>query len=334
MQILGIPRSYGAIMKKLFPAIKPYRSMQLQVDEIHTLYIEESGSEDGIPVLFIHGGPGTGCSSEDRRFFDPEKYRIILFDQRGAGRSTPHAELRKNTSNDLVEDIEKIREHLSLQRLMLFGGSWGSTLSLLYAQAYPERVMAMVLWGISLCRQQDLDWFYQSGANLVFPDYWQDYIQPIALEQRHNMIQSYYDLLTGENELASMNAAKHWAMWEARCATLKLNPALIDAFSNPRLAMSLARIETHYFTNRSFLSENQITDRAQCLVGIPGIIIHGRYDMVSPLDNAISLHQAWPTSDLCIIRDAGHWSREEGITDALVKATDHMAEELKIEHTK
>ena len=316
-------------MKKLFPAIKPYCKQQLSVDKIHTLYIEESGSEYGIPVLFVHGGPGVGSSPEDRRFFDPEKYRIILFDQRGAGRSTPHAELHSNTTNDLVEDIEKIRRHLSIQRWMLFGGSWGSTLSLLYAQAHPERVMAMILRGIFLCRQQDLHWFYQYGASVIFPDYWQEYLQPIVPEKRDNMILAYYNLLSGDNELASMNAAKHWSLWEGRCATLRPNPTVVDTFSNPRLAMSLARIETHYFVNGGFLSASQIIDRAQRLAGIPGVIVHGRYDMVCPLDNAMSLQRAWPGSELHIVRDAGHLSQEVGIIDALVKATDQMVRQLE-----
>jgi proline iminopeptidase len=320
-------------MQKLFPAIKPYRKQRLPVDEIHTLYVEESGSESGIPVLFVHGGPGVGCSPEDRCFFDPEKYRIILFDQRGAGRSTPHAELRNNTTNDLVTDIEKIRRHLSIQRWILFGGSWGSTLSLLYAQAHPERVIAMILRGIFLCRQQDLQWFYQYGASVIFPDYWQEYLQPIAFEKHENTIQAYYNLLNGDNELASMNAAKHWSLWEGRCATLRPNPNVVDTFSNPHLAMSLARIETHYFINGGFLSENQIIDQAQRLAGIPGMLVHGRYDMVCPLNNAMSLQQAWPDAELHIVRDAGHSSREVGIIDALVRATNQMVSQLESKNT-
>lgn len=315
-------------MHPLYPSIKPYQTFYLPVDKLHTLYVEESGNQAGIPVLFIHGGPGAGCSVEDRRFFDPEKYRIILFDQRGSGRSTPHAELIGNTTQDLIDDIERIREHLGIERWMLFGGSWGSTLSLLYAQSHADRVLAMVLRGIFLCRQQDMDWFYQHGANLVFPDYWQDFVAPIPVSQRENMLKAYYSLLTSDNELAKMNAAKHWSLWEGRCATLRPNPDVVDTFANIHLALSLARIEAHFFINDAFISPNQILENMDALEGIPAIIIHGRYDMVCPLDNAQALHQVWPDSELHIIREAGHASRDPGIVDALVRATDDMAKTL------
>ncbi len=315
-------------MQPRYPAIKCYNSFSLPVDAIHTLYVEESGSPDGIPVLFVHGGPGAGCSPDDRRFFDPEQYRIILFDQRGAGRSTPHAELRNNTTKDLLDDMEQIREHLGIHQWMLFGGSWGSTLSLLYAERHPDRVLAMILRGIFLTRRQDLQWFYQTGASAIFPDYWEDYLAPIPNEQRGDMIAAYYEQLTGGNELAKMNAAKHWSLWEGRCATLRPSTTIVDAFSDPHLALSLARIEAHYFVNNAFISENLIIHQAERLSGIPGIIIHGRYDMICPLDNALTLHRAWPDAELQIIRDAGHASREPSILDALVKSTDDMAKRL------
>jgi proline iminopeptidase len=309
-------------MQPLYPPIKCNRHFYLDVDEQHQLYVEESGSADGIPVLFIHGGPGAGSSSEDRRFFNPEKYRIIIFDQRGSGRSRPHAELTNNTTQDLVADIEKIRQHLGVGQWVLLGGSWGSTLALLYAQAYPEYIRAMVLRGIFLCRKRDLHWFYQDGASHVFPDCWEKFVAPIHHSQRDDFIRAYYQLLTSENELAKMNAAKHWSLWEGSCATLRPNQDVLEAFSDPHLALSLARIEAHYFVNQSFIEENQILDNMDKLQGIPGVIIHGRYDMVCPLDNAWQLQQHWPDAELHIIRDAGHASREPSIMDALVKATD------------
>jgi proline iminopeptidase len=316
-------------MHSLYPAIKPYKSASLPVGNGHVLYIEESGDPDGLPVLFVHGGPGAGTSAEDRRFFDPEKYRIILFDQRGAGRSTPHAELAHNTTQDLVDDIERIRKHFAIEQWVLFGGSWGSTLSLLYAQQHPSRVLGMILRGIFLCRSSDLAWFYQYGASQVFPDYWADFIDPIEVGERADMISAYYRLLTGDNELAKMNAAKHWSIWEGRCATLKPNSDIVDTFSNAHLALSLARIEAHYFTNNCFINENQILDNIEALFGIPAVIIHGRYDMVCALDNAVCLERAWPDAKLQIVRDAGHASRDPGNLDALVRATDEMATAFK-----
>ncbi len=313
----------------LYPDIKPYKSHRLDVEPPHQLYIEECGNPEGIPVLFVHGGPGAGCSKQDRNFFDPERYRIILFDQRGAGRSSPHAALEHNHTQALVGDMETIRELLGLEKWLLFGGSWGSTLSLVYAETYPERVMGLILRGIFLCRPQDLHWFYQHGASHVFPDYWEDYLHPIPFEARGNMIEAYYHQLTGSNELAKMAAAKAWSLWEGRCATLRPNPEVVEAFSDPHLAVSLARIEAHYFINQAFLEDNQIIRDAERLQGIPGIIVHGRYDMVCPLDNAFALHRVWHDSELHIIRDAGHASREPSIVDALVRATRDMAKRFE-----
>lgn len=315
-------------MQCLFPEIRTNQTYSLQVDDTHTLHIEESGDPQGIPVLFIHGGPGAGTSSFDRRFFDPEKYRIILFDQRGAGQSKPHASLNDNTSGHLVADIEQIRKFLKVEQWLLFGGSWGSTLALLYAQAHSEQVLGMILRGIFLCRDQDLEWFYQSGADRIFPDYWEDYSSPIPKAERGEMIQAYYKRLTGANELAKMGAAKAWSQWEGRCATLRPNPDVVHQFCEPHMAVSLARTEAHYFVNKAFLEPNQIIRDANKLADIPGIIIHGRYDMVCPLDGATTLHKAWPKAELHIIRDAGHSSHEPSICDALVKATNEMAEQL------
>ncbi|ODS24238.1 prolyl aminopeptidase [Candidatus Endobugula sertula] len=318
-------------MQPLYPSIKANQHGYLDVDDIHQLYVEESGSPDGIPVLFIHGGPGAGSSLDDRRFFDPERYRIIVFDQRGAGRSRPHASLESNTTQELIGDIEKIRQHFKVEQWVLFGGSWGSTLALLYAQTYPDRVRAMVLRGIFLCRQKDLDWFYQGGASHIFPDYWENFLAPIPVEQQKHCIQSYYQLLVGDNELAKMNAAKHWSLWEARCATFRPNSDIIHAFSDCHMALSLARIEAHYFMHGAFIEENQILLNAHKLEGIPGIIIHGRYDAICPLDNAWELQRRWPAAELHIIRDAGHSSREPSMLDALVKATNDVIKRLEAE---
>jgi proline iminopeptidase len=316
-------------MMTLYPEIKSSHQYRLKVQAPHELYLEESGDPDGIPVLFVHGGPGGGCDKKSRRFFDPERYRIILYDQRGAGQSTPHAELDHNNTQALVDDIEAIRQYLGIDQWVLFGGSWGSTLSLVYAQAFPKRVMGLILRGIFLCRDQDLQWFYQQGANLVFPDYWGDYIYPIANDKRHDFIQAYYDLLTGDNELTRMGAAKAWSLWEGRCATLRPNHEVVERFGDPHMALAMARIEAHYFVNKGFLNANQLLVNADKLAGIPGIIIHGRYDMICTLDNAVSLHNVWPDSQLNIIRDAGHASSEPSIADALVRATRDMAKRFR-----
>lgn len=315
-------------MLTLFPEIRTRAVHHLQVDAIHTLYIEESGDAEGIPVLFVHGGPGAGSSANDRRFFDPERYRILVFDQRGAGRSTPHAELNHNTTQDLVADIERIREFLAIERWVVFGGSWGSTLALVYAQAFPERVLGLILRGIFLCRPEDLSWFYQSGADRIFPDYWEEFIAPIPPHERGNLLQAYHERLTGSNELAMMAAAKAWSTWEGRCATLRPNPDVVHHFADPHRALSLARIEAHYFVNEAFLEPGQVLRDAYKLQGIPGVIVHGRYDIVCPLDNAVALYNVWPDAELNIIRDAGHSSSEPSIVDALIKATDEMAKRL------
>lgn len=312
-------------MHVLYPDIKPYKTQHLAVDSLHQIYVEESGSPDGLPVLFVHGGPGAGCSKHDRRFFDPDKYRIILFDQRGSGQSTPHAELEGNTTQLLVADMETIRQTLGIEKWVLFGGSWGSTLSLVYAETHPERVLGLILRGIFLCRDEEIHWFYQEGASRVFPDYWEDYLHPIPEAERHNMLAAYYERLTSANELAMMGAAKAWSLWEGRCATLRPNHDVVDHFSDPHLALSLARIEAHYFMHHAFLEDNQILRDAGKLEGIPGFIVHGRYDMICPLENAHALYKLWPDAELDIIRDAGHSSREPGIVDALIRATETMA---------
>jgi len=279
-------------MLTLFPEIKPYARHSLAVEAPHVLYVDESGSPDGLPVLFVHGGPGAGCDAASRRYFDPTLYRIITFDQRGCGRSTPHASLENNTTWHLVADMERIREHLGIDKWVLFGG------------------------------------FYQEGASRLFPDYWQDYLAPIPQEERGDLVQAFYRRLTGPDQIAQMHAAKAWSMWEGRTATLRPNPLVVDHFSEPQRALSIARIECHYFVNNAFLDPDQLLRDMPKIAHLPGIIVHGRYDVVCPLDNAWALHQAWPNSELHIIRDAGHAASEVGITDALVRAANQVARNL------
>jgi len=308
-------------MRQLYPEIEPYQEHTLPVGDGHTMYIEESGNVDGIPVLFVHGGPGGGSNHNSRRFFDPELYRIIVFDQRGAGKSTPHASLQDNTTSHLISDMEKIRVYLNIDAWVLFGGSWGSTLSLLYAQAYPDHVEEMILRGIFLCRKKDIEWFYQDGASRLFPDEWQNYKKQVPSDQHSDFISAYHQLLTSDNELQRMAAAKAWSGWEGACSSLKLNKGLKDQFTQPHIALAMARIECHYFINKSFITENQIIENMDKISHIPGVIVHGRYDVVCPVDNAYELGQHWLSGQLQIIREAGHSAFEAGNTDALIKAT-------------
>ena len=313
-------------MKDLYPPLQPYFKQYLAVDERHRLYLEQAGNPHGFPVLFLHGGPGAGCEAYHRRFFNPERYRIILFDQRGCGRSVPHADLVAKTTWDLVADIEQIRQHLGVERWLVFGGSWGSTLALAYAESYPHRVAGLVLRGIFLCRPQEIHWFYQQGASRLFPDYWQDFLRPVPVTERHDMLHAYHRLLTGDDEVKRMAAAKAWSIWEGRTANLLPNEAVVDFFANPHTALSIARIECHYFVNQAFLEPNQLLEDAQELDGIPGVIVQGRYDLICPMESAWELHQAWPDSELQVIPDAGHSASEPGIRAALVEATDRFAE--------
>ncbi|WP_127478937.1 prolyl aminopeptidase [Sulfurivermis fontis] len=312
-------------MHILYPELQPYVIHSLAVEPPHILYVEECGNPAGLPVLFVHGGPGAGCEDYHRRFFDPERYRIVLFDQRGCGRSTPHASLENNTTQALVADMERIREHLGIARWVLFGGSWGSTLSLVYAETHPERVLGLILRGIFLCRPHEIHWFYQEGASRLFPDLWESFLAPIPASERGDLLAAYYRRLTSDNELERMAAAKAWSLWEGRTATLRPSQAVIDHFGNPFVALSLARIEAHYFTHDSFLRPNQILADAPRLHGIPGAIVHGRYDVICPIENAWELHKAWPEAELTIVPDAGHSASERGTTEALLQATDAMA---------
>lgn len=308
----------------LYPYTEPYVQHSLQVDNVHTLHLEECGNPMGIPVLFVHGGPGGGYSTLHRRYFDPNIYRIVLFDQRGCGKSRPHACLTNNTTAHLIEDIEKIRRHLNIDQWVLFGGSWGSTLSLLYAQAYPERVLGMILRGIFLCRQQDVQWFYQQGADRFFPEYWQDFIAPIPKDQRDDMVSAYYKVLTSGDEVARMRAAEAWSVWEGRTSTLATDADIVNHFGDPFHALAMARIECHYFHYQAFIEPDQILENCHYIEQVPVTIIHGRYDMVCPVNQAFELADALPEAELIICDQAGHSAMEIAICQELVQATNDM----------
>lgn len=312
----------------LYPEIHPYHSQMLDVGDGHVLYVEECGNPDGIPVLFLHGGPGAGCESWHRQFFDPLHYRIVLFDQRGCGRSLPHAALENNTTWHLTADIEKIRKLLNIERWLLFGGSWGSTLALAYAQQHPDRVVGLILRGIFLCRQHEISWFYQQGTSRLFPDYWEKFIAPIAADKRGDMLAAYHEILTGDDELHRLAAAKAWSVWEGSTATLHTSKDLVSHFGDAHIALSMARIECDYFLHHAYLEENQLLRDMHRIMHLPATIVHGRYDVICPVENAWQLHKAWPGSHLEVITDAGHSAAEKKITAALVAAADRFIGEL------
>lgn len=314
-------------MRELYPEIEPYNQFRLRVSELHELHVEEAGNPRGKPILFLHGGPGAGISAKHRRYFDPRHYRIVLFDQRGAGLSTPHAELRENTTWDLVSDIEKIRRHLKIEKWHVFGGSWGSTLALAYGETHPESVSGLILRGIFLCRREEIRWFYQEGAHFIFPEYWKEYVEMVPPEKRQNMVQEYYRLLTSDDEKLRSEAARRWSVWEG--STLKLIPdaETISTFGSDHMSLSLARIECHYFTNHCFFEyDDQLLRHVERVRKIPAVLVHGRYDIVCPVKNAWDLHKLWPEAELEIVPVAGHAVDEPGILDALVRATDRFRE--------
>lgn len=322
------PAAGNNLMRDLYPKIQPYVTHTLAVEDPHRLHVEECGNPSGIPVVFVHGGPGAGTTPTQRSFFNPERYRIVLFDQRGCGKSTPHATLENNTTQALVADMEQIRHHLGIEQWLLFGGSWGSTLSLVYAQTHPERCLGLILRGIFLCRPEEIRWFYQDGANHVFPDYWEDFLHPIPAAERGDLLAAYYRRLSGDDEVARMAAAKAWATWEGRTSTLHPSKPLVEHFADPYNALALARIESHFFHHDSFLEPNQILRHAERLQGIPGTLVQGRYDLVCPMQNAWELSHAWSDAQLQIVPDAGHSAFEPGIVDALIHATDDFANQL------
>ncbi len=313
-------------LRTFYPEIEPYRTGFLEVPDNHTLYWEECGNPQGKPILFLHGGPGMGVDPYHRRFFNPEKYRIILFDQRGCGKSRPFSSLENNTTWDLVEDIERLRDHLQVDQWVVFGGSWGSTLALAYAIKHPEPVKGLILRGIYLCRPKEIQWYYQSGAHHIFPDVWESYVAPIPVSERNDFVRAYYKRLTSSNTEERLQAAKAWAGWEGATSKLKFDPALFASFSADAMADSIARIECHYFIHNTFFdTDNWILENVEAIRHIPGVLIHGRYDVPCFVENAWELHRAWPEAKLEIIPDAGHASTEPGILDALIRATDEFA---------
>jgi proline iminopeptidase len=305
----------------LYPAIEPYQTGGLRVSPLHQLYYEQCGNPQGVPVLFVHGGPGGGCEPMQRRFFDPHAYRIVLFDQRGAGRSQPLAELTENTTPHLIADIERLREHLRIDRWLVFGGSWGSTLSLAYAETHPDRVTGLILRGIFLCRPSEIQWFYQSGAHHIFPDLWEQYLAPIPEAERHDLVRAYYWRLTSDDRELQLAAAKAWSTWEAGTSKLLISQELRDRFERPDFALAFARIECHYFVHDSFLKPDQLLRDIDQIRHIPGVIIQGRYDVVCPARSAWDLHRAWPEAEFHVVPDAGHSATEPRIAAKLIEAT-------------
>lgn len=308
---------------ELYPEIEPLKSFYFRVSDIHELYVEEVGNPEGQPVLFLHGGPGAGFREKHRRIFDPKHFRIILFDQRGAGKSKPHADLRENTTWDLVSDIEKLRKHFGIEKWMVFGGSWGSTLALAYAETHPESVSHLVLRGIFLCRKAEIEWFYQRGAHWIYPEVWEKYLAPIPHEERGDLVKAFYRQLTSEDERVRLEAAKAWSGWEGATVHLTPDPATYLEFASDQTAVSMARIECHYFIHGCwFRNDNQLIEDVHRIRHIPTVLVHGRYDVVCPVKNAFDLHAVWPESELKIVPDAGHAFDEPGILRELMAAVE------------
>jgi proline iminopeptidase len=317
----------GSDPHPLFPPIEPYRSAMLDLDAPHRMYYEESGNVRGVPVVFLHGGPGAGSSAVHRQFFDPAFYRIVVYDQRGAGRSTPLGCLEANTTPKLVEDLERLRRHLGIERWMVFGGSWGSTLAIAYAEHHPERCLALVLRGIFLCRRSEIDWFLY-GLRAIFPEAWRAFSGYVPEAERGDLLTAYHGRLIDPDPAIHMPAARSWSVYEGSCSTLLPNPALVADFATDRVALGLARIEAHYFVNDIFLSEYFLLSNARRLKDIPGVIVQGRYDIVCPAISADDLHRAWPQADYTIVPDAGHSAFEPGIRSRLVAATEDFKRRL------
>ncbi len=309
--------------RQLYPAIEPFATGFLPVSSRHTLYFEQVGNPAGKPVVFLHGGPGGGVMPDYRRYFDPDKWHIVLFDQRGCGRSTPFADIDENTTWDLVADIERIRQHLGLPRWAVFGGSWGSTLALSYAITHPDMCTELFLRGIFLLRKKEIDWFYQEGCSKLFPDLWQTYLEVIPEDERADMVSAYYRRLTSQDPEVRQHAAKAWSIWEGSTSKLIFDPGAASKFGNDTFADAFARIECHYFTNKGFFPEdNYLLNNVSAIKDIPTVIVHGRYDVICPVENAWQLHRALPGSELHIVADAGHSLSEPGITTRMLEYTD------------
>jgi proline iminopeptidase len=329
------PGRYNRPMKKpasphtrrlLYPAIEPNRCGWLRVSPVHEIYWEESGNPRGKPAVFVHGGPGAGADPRARRFFDPQRYRIVIFDQRGCGRSRPHASLEDNTTWHLVADMERLRRFLDIERWLVFGGSWGSTLALAYAQKHPSRVSELVLRGIFMLRKREIDWFYQEGASALFPDRWADYVAAIPRRERDDLVQAFYRRLTSPNRATRLRAARAWSIWEAATSFLQIDEANVAKWGQPEFAVAVARIECHYFVNHGFMRrEDQLLRGVRHIRHIPAVIVQGRYDVVCPMQTAWDLHCRWPEAEFRVVPDAGHSALEPGITHELVSATDRYA---------
>lgn len=311
----------------LYPAIEPFATGRLKVSDVHEIYYEVSGNPRGKPAVVCHGGPGGGTTPSMRRYFNPEKYRIVLFDQRGCGKSTPNAELEGNTTWDLVADMEKLRRHLDIGKWQVFGGSWGSTLALAYAETHPDKVTELVLRGIFTIRRAEIRWFYQEGASWLFADAWEQYLEAIPPAERGDLVGAYHRRLTGADEAEKLKAAKAWSAWEGGTVSLVPSQERIDSFSSDAFAIAFARIECHYFVNRGFFDrDDQLIANAGRIRHIPGVIVQGRYDVCTPMKTAFDLHKAWPEAEFVLVGDAGHAASEPGIIDALVRATDAFSD--------
>lgn len=310
----------------LYPLVEPYNTGRLKVSPLHEIFFEESGDPLGKPVVFLHGGPGGGSEPKQRRFFHPDKYRVVNFDQRGSGKSTPYASLEENTTWDLVGDIEKLREHLGIARWMVFGGSWGSTLALAYSQTHPDRVTELVLRGVFLLRKQEITWFYQRGASALYPDAWEPYWNHIPEEERGDMLGAYYRRLTSEDSAVRLAAAKIWSGWEGATSKLSPDAGFTAHYEEDEFALAFARIEAHYFVNQGFFkTDAQLLENARRIRHIPGVIVQGRYDVVCPMESAWALHRAWPEAELLVTADSGHSAFDPPNSRGLVAATDRFA---------
>jgi proline iminopeptidase len=312
-------------MSELYPEIEPYKTGRLKVSNTHELYFELCGNPNGKPALHLHGGPGGSPSAHYRRYFNPEKYHLIRFHQRGAGESTPHAEIKENTIHDLIADIKKLKEHLGVKKWLIFGGSWGSTLALAYAQAFPQHVTEMVLWGIFLGSKEEINWFYQKGASAIFPDVWESYVDKIDPDERHDMVAAYYRKLTSASQEERLRAAKAWSSWEGKLIMLNPDSTINNEFMTDEFAVAIARLECHYFMNECFLKPGQLLSDVERIRHIPTVVMHGRYDVVCPLEYAWKLHRAWPEAQLNIIAACGHSGKELPMQKEIVKALDCFA---------
>jgi proline iminopeptidase len=311
--------------RNLFPPIEPYATHRLRVSALHEIYVAEFGNPRGKPALMLHGGPGAGMNATMPRYYDPDAYRIVIFDQRGCGRSTPYAELRENTTWDLVADIEKIRKHLGIERWQVLGGSWGSTLALAYAETHPERITELLVRGIFALQRSELLWFYQEGASNLAPEAFEEYQRIIPPSERGDMIGAYHRRLTGDDVEVQLQAAQAWSIWEGTTISLLPDAGRVAAFGEPQYALAFARIECHYFQNRGFFKyDGQLLAEAGKLSGIPGVIVHGRYDLCTPISTAWALHKKWPDADYRPVADAGHAMTEPGIVDELIAATERF----------